>query len=190
MQSNSITDEIPQLQSFVTRYEIDPTHTSARFKVRHLMISNVRGELGAVTGEILLDPMNIVDSRVSATIDATAINTSHPDRDAHLRSADFLDVANHPTITFRSTRIEHASGGYLRVLGDLTIRGVTHQTSLVVELSDEIVDPWNSVKRGAQAIAKINRKDFGVSWNLVMDAGGVVVGDTVDITIDLELVRV
>ncbi len=179
-------EELPYL---ISRYEIDPTHASAQFKVRHLMVSSVRGELGEVTGVILLDQGDITQSSVSATIDVTAINTRNPDRDAHLRSADFLDVANFPTLTFRSTRIEKADGSRLRVIGDLTIRGTTNEVGLVVELSDEIRDPWGNVKRGATATTRIDRKDFGVSWNAVMDAGGFVVADMVDITIDLELVR-
>lgn len=179
-------DEIPYL---ISRYEIDPTHASAQFKVRHLMVSSVRGELGEVTGVVLLDHADITDSTVDATIDVTAINTRNPDRDAHLRSADFFDVENFPNLTFRSTRIELADSGRLRVIGDLTIRGITNEVGLMVELSDEIRDPWGNVKRGASATTRIDRKDFGVSWNAVMDAGGVVVSDMVDITIELELVR-
>ena len=179
-------DDLPYLSS---RYDIDPTHASAQFKVRHLMVSSVRGELGEVTGTILLDNSDITQSSVTATIDVTAINTRNADRDAHLRSADFLDVANFPTITFRSTRIEKADGNRVRVIGDLTIRGTTNEVGLLVELSDEIRDPWGNVKRGATATTRIDRKDFGVSWNAVMDAGGFVVADLVDITIELELVR-
>ena len=178
--------EIPHL---VSRYEIDPTHASAQFKVRHLMVSSVRGELGEVTGVVRLDNTDITRSSVNATIDVTAISTRNADRDAHLRSADFLDVESFPNLTFRSTRIELADRGRLRVIGDLTIRGTTNEVGLMVELSEEIRDPWGNVKRGATATTRIDRKDFGVSWNAVMDAGGVVVSDTVDIAIELQLVR-
>jgi polyisoprenoid-binding protein YceI len=153
------------------------------------MVSAVRGELGQVTGIVMLDNEDITESFVHATIDVTAINTRNPDRDAHLRSADFLDVENHPTITFESTRIEDADPDRLRIFGDLTIRGVTKEVVLLAEISEEIRDPWGNVKRGVTASTRIDRKEFSVSWNAVMDTGGVVVADMVDITIELELVR-
>lgn len=189
--NNEITPAQPaaDLEYLVARYDIDPTHASAQFKVRHLMVSSVRGELGEVTGIVMLDNDDITQSTVVASIDVTAINTRNHDRDAHLRSADFLDVANYPTLTFRSTRIERADRDRLRVIGDLTIRGTTNEVGLIVELTDEIRDPWGNVKRGAAARTRIDRKDFGVSWNAVMDAGGFVVSDTVDITLELELLR-
>jgi polyisoprenoid-binding protein YceI len=192
MQSNNVDvagqtlDEIPYL---ISRYEIDPAHASAQFKVRHLMVSTVRGELGQVTGLVMLDNSDITESFVHATIDVTAINTRNPDRDAHLRSADFLDVENHPTITFESTRIENSDPDRLRIYGDLTIRGVTKEVVLLAEVSEEIRDPWGNVKRGVTASTRIDRKEFGVSWNAVMDTGGVVVADMIDITIELELIR-
>lgn len=179
-------DDIPYL---ISRYEIDPTHASAQFKVRHLMVSSVRGELGEVRGVVLLDNEDITQSSVNATIDVTAINTRNADRDAHLRSADFFDVATHPTLTFTSTWIDEIGVGLLRVVGDLTIRGITNEIAMLVELSDEIRDPWGNVKRGASGSARISRKEYGVSWNALMDTGGFVVADTVDITIELELVR-
>lgn len=192
MQSNNIIvaadtlDEIPYL---ISRYEIDPAHASAQFKVRHLMVSAVRGELGQVSGIVMLDNEDITESFVHARIDVTAINTRNADRDAHLRSADFLDVENHPTITFESTRIEDTDPDRLRIFGDLTIRGVTKEVVLLAEVSEEIRDPWGNVKRGVSASTRIDRKEFGVSWNALMDTGGVVVADMVDITIELELIR-
>jgi polyisoprenoid-binding protein YceI len=179
-------DEIPYL---ISRYEIDPTHAAAHFKVRHLMVASVRGTLGEVNGVVRLDNADITQSSVNATIDVTAISTRNPDRDAHLRSADFLDVESFPTMTFRSTRVEEVEGDQLRVIGDLTIRGATNEVALLVELTEEIRDPWGNVKRGATATTRIDRKAFGISWNAVMDTGGVVVADMVDITIELELVR-
>ena len=181
-----ILDDIPYL---ISRYDIDPAHASAQFKVRHLMVSSVRGELGEVRGVVLVDNEDITLSSVNATIDVTAINTRNPDRDAHLRSADFLDVANYPTLTFSSTWIEEIGVDRLRVIGDLTIRGTTNEIVMFVELSDEIRDPWGNVKRGASASARIDRKDFGVSWNALMDTGGFVVADMVDVSIELQLVR-
>jgi polyisoprenoid-binding protein YceI len=192
MQSNNVVvagdtlDEIPYL---ISRYEIDPAHASAQFKVRHLMVSAVRGELGQVTGIVMLDNEDITESFVHATIDVTAINTRNSDRDAHLRSADFLDVENHATITFESTRIEDGDPDRLRIYGDLTIRGVTKEVVLLAEVSEDIRDPWGNVKRGVSASTRIDRKEFGVSWNAVMDTGGVVVADMIDITIELELIR-
>ena len=170
-------------------YAIDSAHSRAHFKVRHLMVAFVRGELGTVTGELLFDGAVPSRSRVNAVIDATGIDTRNADRDAHLRSADFLDVATHPTVRFQSTGVEARPRGTFEVTGDLTIRGVTQPVTLSVELSDEIRDPWGNVKRGVTATTRITRKDFGVSWNANLDAGGVVVADHVDIIIEAQVVR-
>ncbi len=171
------------------RYTIDPVHATAQFKVRHLMVANVRGELGQVTGEVLFDPRDPSRSSASVTIDVTGIDTRNADRDAHLRSPDFLDVANHPTLTFRSTTVRTAGKGEYRVDGELTIRGVTRPVTLTAEVSDEIKDPWGNVKRGVLATARLDRKAWGLTWNAVMESGGIVVGDTVEVTIEAELVR-
>lgn len=170
-------------------YAIDPAHASAQFKVRHLMIAHVRGELGEVAGEAVIDQADVARSRVVARIDATAIDTRNPERDAHLRSADFLDVANHPAITFRSTGVRPRGPGRLEVAGELTLRGVTRPVALDVELSDEIRDPWGNAKRGVTATARLDRRDFGLTWNAALETGGLVVGDAVDVTIEAELVR-
>lgn len=170
-------------------YRIDPAHASAQFKVRHLMVSNVRGELGAVTGEVSLDLAAPERSRVTASIDATGIDTRNADRDAHLKSAEFLDVANHPALTFRSTAVRSTGAGALEVEGALTIRGVTRPVTLHVELSEEVRDPWGNAKRGVAATARIDRRDFGLTWNAVMESGGIVVGEHVDVTIEAELLR-
>jgi polyisoprenoid-binding protein YceI len=171
------------------RYTIDPGHSATHFKVRHLMVAHVRGELGQVAGEVLIDPSNLARSSVTASIDARGIATRNPDRDAHLRSADFLDVEQHPTIEFRSTSVRTVGDGELEVDGLLTIRGVTGPVTLQVELSDEVKDPWGNRKRGASATARIDRKDYGLTWNAALETGGFVVGDRVDISIELELVR-
>lgn len=173
----------------VVRYTIDPTHAAAQFKVRHLMVANVRGELGQVTGEVLFDPEHPSRSRVEASIDATGIDTRNGDRDTHLRSPDFLDVANHPTITFRSTAVRPKGAGEYEVDGELTIRGTARPVTLAVEVSDEIRDPWGNVKRGMAATTRLDRKAWGLSWNAVVEGGGILVGDNVDVTIEAELVR-
>jgi polyisoprenoid-binding protein YceI len=174
----------------VQSYDIDSAHSSATFKVRHLMVSNVRGELGQITGRVVIDESDPSRSSVEATIDATAINTRDEKRDAHLRSPDFFDVQKYPTITFRSRRVEAGKGGHLRVTGDLTIHGVTRETTLEVEpLSPEVRDPWGNTKRGVSATARINRKEFEVSWNAALDGGGLLVGDEVAVTIEVELGR-
>jgi polyisoprenoid-binding protein YceI len=171
-------------------YDIDPSHSSASFKVRHLMVANVRGELGNIAGRVVLDPTDLARSSVEATIDATTINTRDEKRDAHLRSPDFFDTQSYPTITFRSTRVQAGKGGHFTVTGDLNMRGITREVSLEVEpLSDEVRDPWGNTKRGATATTKINRKDWNVSWNAALDGGGLVVGDEVSITLEIELAR-
>jgi polyisoprenoid-binding protein YceI len=170
-------------------YRIDPVHASAQFKVRHLMVASVRGELGEVTGEVTVDLADLGRSGVTARIDVTALDTRNADRDAHLRSADFLDAANHPAITFRSTAVRAVRAGELAVDGELTIRGTARPVTLAVELSDEIKDPWGNVKRGVTATTRLDRRTFGLTWNAALETGGVVVGDMVDVTIEAELVR-
>jgi polyisoprenoid-binding protein YceI len=172
-------------------WDIDTSHANAGFRVRHLMVSHVRGHLGPVTGTVLIDEQDLSRSRVDVSIDARGIDSRDAKRDEHLRSADFLDVANHPTVTFRSTRVEAPSGpaGDLRVTGELTIRGVTRPVTLEVEaLPPAIQDPWGLRRRGVSARARISRKDWGLKWNLAIEAGGVAVADEVAIEIDAEIV--
>ncbi len=170
-------------------YEIDPSHSSVHFSVRHLMLSNVRGEFGKVTGTAKFDQQNPANSTVEATIDASSISTRDAQRDTHLKSADFLDVEKFPTIVFRSKKIEATPGGG-KVWGDLTIHGVTREVVLEVEgPTPEMKDPWGKQRIGASATTKIDRKDFGVIWNSALETGGVVVGDEVKITIDVAFVR-
>lgn len=172
-----------------TTWQIDPQHSSAQFGVTHLMISTVRGEFHGVKGTVALDDQDITRSTVNVTIDATSVDTREPDRDKHLKSPDFLDVANHPAITFKSTKVEQVSPGELKVTGDLTIRGVTKQVVLNVEgPKAPIKDPWGLQRSAVSATAKINRQDFGVSWNKTLDSGGVVVSDEVRITLDVEMI--
>jgi polyisoprenoid-binding protein YceI len=171
-------------------YDIDPSHSSATFKIRHLMVSNVRGELGSLAGHVVLDQVDITRSSVEATIDARTINTRDEKRDAHLRSPDFFDAETYPVIAFRSTRVQAGKNGHLQVTGDLTMRGITNPVTLDLEpLSQEVRDPWGNTKRGATATTRLNRKDWKVSWNAALDGGGVVVGDEVSVTLEIELGR-
>ncbi|MBI2682865.1 MAG: polyisoprenoid-binding protein [Acidobacteriales bacterium] len=173
-----------------TDYKIDPTHTSAGFSVRHLMISNVTGQFTNVQGVVIYDPANPKATVLDASIDTKTVDTREPKRDEHLRSADFLDVANHPVMTFKSKKVVRADKDSLKLLGDLTIRGVTREVTLdVAGITQEIKDPWGNIKRGATATTKVNRKDFGLTWNAALETGGVVVGDEVTITINVELTK-
>ena len=174
----------------LTQWQIDPAHSAAHFSVRHLMISNIRGEFSKVTGNVVVDLSDPTKSSVEVSADASSINTREPQRDEHLRSADFLDVANHPTITLRSKKITPAGPDHYKMTGDLTIRGVTREVTFDVEGPGPAVkDPWGNVRTGVSATAKINRKDFGLVWNALTEAGGVVVGDEVSITFEAELIQ-
>ncbi|HET9481147.1 MAG TPA: YceI family protein [Candidatus Polarisedimenticolia bacterium] len=170
-------------------WEIDPGHSSAGFKVRHLMVSNVAGAFNKVSGSVVIDEADVTRSTVEATIDSSSIDTANADRDAHLKSPDFFDVEKHPTITFKSKRVEKAGEGRLKVTGDLTLRGVTKEVILEVEGPIAPVTFGKSIKSGASATTKINRQDFGVSWSRALEGGGLVVGDEVTINIELELVK-
>ena len=174
----------------VAIYQIDSRHAGAHFRVRHMMISWVNGEFSHITGSIAFDPANLPESHVEAAIDAGTVSTSEPQRDHHLRSADFLDVGRYPTITFQSTSIASAGEHGYKVDGELTIRGVTRDVTLEVEsVTPEIMDPDGWLRRGARATARIDRRDFRLMWNAVLESGGFVVGDDVEITLDVEIVR-
>jgi polyisoprenoid-binding protein YceI len=171
-------------------WEIDPAHSSVQFSIRHMMISNVRGEFTKVAGTVRADDKDLTRSVVEATIDTASIDTREAKRDEHLRSPDFLDVARFPTMTFRSKKIEKAGEGRYAVTGDLTLHGVTREVVLDVEgPTPPMKDPRGNVRAGAQATAKIKRKDFGINWNKALDGGGVVVGDDVAVTIDVEGIK-
>jgi polyisoprenoid-binding protein YceI len=173
-----------------TQWIVDPAHSAAHFSVRHLMISNVRGEFTKLSGSALINPADPAKSTVEVTIDAASINTREPQRDEHLRSADFFDVANHPTLTFQSRRVEALGAENFKLTGDLTIRGVTRPVTFDVEgPTASVKDPWGNVRAGITASAKINRKDFGVAFNAMTETGGIVVGDEVKISIEAELIQ-
>lgn len=168
-------------------WTLDPAHSSVQFSVRHMMLSNVRGEFGKVGGTVTGDEATPTAAAITATIDAASINTREAKRDEHLKSADFLDVAKFPTITFTSKKIEAAGPGTFKVTGDLTLHGVTKEVVLdVSDLTPPVKDPSGKTRAGVTASTKINRKDFGVNWSKAMDNGGVVVGDDVAITVDVE----
>jgi len=162
----------------------------AEFKVKHMMISNVKGQFAHVSGVLELDADDVTKSRVEASIDGASLNTRDPQRDAHLKSADFFHVENHPTLTFKSTGIKQTADGELSVAGDLTIRGVTHNVVFKVEgPTPPAKDPWGNTRLGLSATTKINRKDFGLSWNAALETGGILVGDEVTITLDVQFVK-
>jgi len=178
------------MSASTTAWNIDPVHTVAEFKVKHMMISNVKGQFTAVTGVMTLDEADIANSRVEASIDAASITTREAQRDAHLRSADFFDVEKFPTLSFQSTRVTRTPAGGLAVEGGLTIHGVTRTTVFAVEgPTAPAKDPWGSTRRGLSATTKISRKDFGLTWNAALETGGILVGDEVTITLDVEFVK-
>ena len=171
-------------------YVIDPSHSTAGFKVRHLMVSNVRGEFSGMAGTVVFDAEDSANSKVEAAIDATTIQTRDNQRDQHLKSADFFDVEKFPKITFTSKKVAPVGEGEWRVVGDLSIHGVTKEVVLDVEgPTPEVKDPWGNLKIGATATTKVNRKDFGLGWNVALEAGGVLVGDEVAIQLELEMTR-
>jgi polyisoprenoid-binding protein YceI len=173
-----------------TTWQIDPMHSDAGFAVTHLMISTVRGEFHNIKGTVVLDDKDISKSTVSVTIDATSVDTREPGRDKDLKSANFFDVEKYPTFTFKSTKVESVGGGKLKVTGDLSIHGVTKSVVLDVDgPKSPIKDPWGMQRSAVSATTKINRKDFGVNWAKTMDTGGAIVGDEVNITLDIEMVQ-
>lgn len=172
----------------LTKWTIDAAHSHVEFSVRHLMIATVKGRFANVEGTIVLDERDPTRSDVDVTIDAASIDTRVAQRDEHLRSADFFDVARHPSLVFKSRRVER-QGDDLKVVGDLTIRDVTREVTLDVTSQGQQTDPWGGQRAGFEATGRIKRSDFGLTWNQTLETGGVVVGDDVKIAIDIELVR-
>ena len=175
--------------SFADTWTIDPNHSNASFAVRHMMVSTVRGEFGKLSGTVDFDDKDASKTAIQATIEAGSVNTRVADRDTHLKSADFFDVEKFPTIAFRSTRALTGADG-LRIVGDLTIRGVTKEVTLKVDGPTPVLkDGRGNFKRGATGTTTIDRREFGLMWNRAVEAGGVLVGNDVQITIDVELTR-
>lgn len=172
-----------------TSYKIDPAHSSAHFVVRHMMITNVRGGFSGVQGAIEYDPEHPADSSVNVTIDASKINTLDEQRDAHLKNADFLDVAEYPTMTFKSKKVSPNDSEW-KVTGDLTIHGVTKEVVLKAEApTPEGKDPFGNIRIGASATTKIKRSDFGLTWNAALETGGILLGDDLKIELEVSAIR-
>ena len=173
-----------------TKWTIDPTHAEVGFSVRHMMIATVRGRFGAVNGTVIVDEQNPKNSKVDVTIDARSVDTRQEMRDNHLRSPDFFDVEQFPNLHFVSKRIEgDPRKGEFRVIGDLTIRGVTREAELKATLEGEGKDPWGNERAGFSASGKLNRSEFGLNWNQALETGGVIVSDEVKLAIDVEVVK-
>jgi polyisoprenoid-binding protein YceI len=171
------------------RWEIDSSHSGIHFSVRHLVIAKVRGQFSRWSAALVAEDGDLARATVEATIDASSIETGVADRDAHLKSADFFDVATYPEITFRGRRIEPDGGDNFRLLGDLTMRGITREVTLDVESAGQTRDPWGNVRAAFTAKTAIDRKEFGLTWNQALETGGVVVGDRVEIEIEVEAVK-
>jgi polyisoprenoid-binding protein YceI len=171
-------------------WQIDSGHTTVGFTVRHMTISSVRGQFDKVAGTITAKGNDPASAVIEATIETASIDTRSPDRDADLKSANFLDVTKYPAMTFKSKKVEAAGPGKFNVVGDLTLHGVTREVTLAVEVAGPpIKDPWGNTRAGASATTTISRKDFGLTWNKMIEAGGAVVGDAVSIEIDVEAVK-
>ena len=178
------------VKTAVTTWTIDPVHSVAEFKVKHMMISNVKGQFTGVSGSLSFDESNVEGSKIEATIDAASINTREAQRDAHLKSADFFDVERFPVLTFQSSRVVKKAEGELVVEGDLTIHGVTRKVKFDVEGPTQPgKDPWGNTRIGISATTKINRKDFGLTWNAALETGGILVGEDVTITLDVQFIK-
>lgn len=169
-------------------WSVDASHSHAGFAVKHLVISTTRGEFTRLSGKIQLDEADLARSSVEATVEVASVDTKVPDRDAHLRSPDFFDVEKHPTMTFRSTKVRKAGEGKLEVTGDLTLRGVTKPVTLAVEATPEVKGMAGETRRGFSATTRIDRRDYGLTWNKLVEAGPAV-GNEVTITLDLEVVK-
>jgi polyisoprenoid-binding protein YceI len=186
----SNTATLVQPQTTTTTWNIDPAHTVAEFKVKHMMIANVKGTFSRVSGLLIRDESDPANDRVEATIEAASIETSNEQRDGHLKSADFFHVEKFPTLHFKSTGISVLGAEELSVEGDLTIRGVTRKVRFAVEgPTPPAKDPWGNTRIGISASTKINRKDFGLTWNTALETGGILVGDDVTITLDAQFVK-
>lgn len=176
--------------STVTTWNIDPAHSAAEFKVRHMMIAWVKGRIGGLKGVLNFDEADPARSRVKVSADVNALNTGEAQRDGHLKSADFFDAEKYPEITFESTAVKRAGEGEFEFRGNLTIHGVTKPVSFAVEgLGAPNKDPWGNLRIGASATTKVNRKDFGLTWNSALETGGVLVGDDVTLTIDVQFIK-
>jgi polyisoprenoid-binding protein YceI len=186
--TDSVTD-LPLATSLTGRYVLDQAHSFIGFSARHAMVTKVRGAFQEVQGTGYLDEEDPSKSHVELTIEAASIDTGNPDRDNHLRSNDFLAMAEHPRITFKSTEVQRVDQSHYRVTGDLTIRGVTRPVTIDFEFTGQVNDPWGNVRVGFAGSTTINRKDWGITWNMALEAGGVLVSDKVNLELDIAAVR-
>ena len=176
--------------AMASSWTIDPDHSNIQFKIRHLMITDVKGTFGKVKGVIRIDEKDMSLSAVEVTIEIDSINTGVAKRDEHLKSNEFFDAARFPTMTFVSRKVTQSGKGQMKILGDLTIRGISREVVLDVEgPTNEIKDPWGNTRRGASATTKINRTDFGLTWNKSMESGGMMIDDTVFINLEIEMIK-
>ena len=173
-----------------TTWNIDPAHSAAEFKVKHMMISNVKGKFSGISGSLSLDEADPTRSTIDALIPAATLSTADEQRDTHLKSADFFDAEKFPTLTFKSSQVKRTAPGEYAVTGDLTMHGVTRPVTFAVEgPSAPAKDPWGNLRIGLSATTKINRKDFGLVWNAALETGGVLVGEEVAITLDVQFIK-
>jgi polyisoprenoid-binding protein YceI len=172
-----------------TQWDFDLSHSSINFHIRHLMVSKVHGRFTTWTGKLELDDEDLTRSQLEVSIDASSIDTREDKRDAHLKSPDFLDVEKFPAITFKSNKITKTGDDEYKVVGDLTIHGVTRPVTLDVEGGNRVADPWGGTRTGFSARTSISRKDFGLTWNVALEAGGFLVGDKLDINLEIEAIK-
>jgi polyisoprenoid-binding protein YceI len=174
----------------ISTWKLDPAHSAAEFKVKHMMISNVKGSFKGLSGDLTLHEPDHTLTKIDASVDVSTVNTGDPQRDGHLKSGDFFDVEKFPTMTFKSTKVVPEGGGDFTVTGDLSLHGVTKSLTFEVEgLSAPAKDPWGNTRIGLSATAKINRKDFGLTWNSALETGGVLVGEDVSVTLDVQFIK-
>jgi polyisoprenoid-binding protein YceI len=180
----------PQTPASITTWKLDPAHSSADFKVRHMMISNVKGTFSGISGTLYENTADPTLSTVEASIDISTISTGDAQRDTHLKSPDFFDTAKYPVMTFKSTTVKPNGDGGYNVTGDLTLHGVTRQQTFVVDgPSPAAKDPWGNTRIGLSATGKISRKDFDLTWNAPLETGGILVGEEVPITLEVQFVK-
>jgi len=180
----------PTTSAITTTWKLDPVHSHAEFKIRHMMISNVKGSFSGLSGVLTEHATDATLSSVDASIDVSTINTGDAQRDGHLKTAEFFDVEKYPTMSFKSTQVKPNGDGGYDVTGDLTLHGVTRQHTFAVEgPTPPMKDPWGNLKIGLSATGKINRKDFGLNWNAALETGGILVGEEVNITLEIQFVK-
>jgi polyisoprenoid-binding protein YceI len=173
-----------------TTWKLDPAHSAAEFKVKHMMIANVKGSFSGLSGDLTLHEPEHTLTKVDASLDVSTVSTGDAQRDGHLKSADFFDVEKFPTMTFKSTKVVPEGSGDFTVTGDLTLHGVTKSVTFEVEgLSEPTKDPWGNLRIGLSAAAKINRKDFGLTWNAALETGGILVGEDIAISLEVQFIK-